>query len=226
MKNVKVPDDMQVGTVYTSVNCGDFEILEYVNSGDVKIKFLNTGYERSATAINVRNKTVRDPYHPSFYGKGYTGVGEHSTSVNNKHTKIYSRWKGMLERCYSQAPKRREIFKMYDDCEVCDYFLNFQNFASWWIENYPKDGKEYQLDKDKLGDGNNKIYSPETCCFLTGQENTEIAVSKPYRFISPDGVLHEGVNMHKFAKEHRLDSSSLVKLNKGKLKKHKGWTKA
>lgn len=59
----------------------------------------------------------------------------------------------------------------YTDCEVCDEWLNFQNFAKWYDENfYEVDGERMHLDKDILVKGN-KIYSPETCIFVPQKIN-------------------------------------------------------
>lgn len=61
----------------------------------------------------------------------------------------------------------------YIDCE--NKFKDFQIFAEWCQTepNYrtkDEDGKFYHLDKDILFP-NNKIYSPETCCFVPSKLN-------------------------------------------------------
>lgn len=66
----------------------------------------------------------------------------------------------MLKRCYSNNLE----FISYRSCKVCEEWHNYQNFAKWYDENYIEG---YELDKDLLQqDVINKIYSPETCCFL------------------------------------------------------------
>lgn len=56
------------------------------------------------------------------------------------------------------------------------------------------------------------------------------AVSKkkemPYKFISPEGILHEGINCVKFCREHNLTIANMSCVKHGKRKHHKGWTKA
>ena len=81
---------------------------------------------------------------------------------------FYEKWKSMLERCYSERFKIK--FPTYKDCTVCEEWLTFSNFKSW-MEEQDWQGKE--LDKDLLVVGN-KIYSPQTCCFLTKMINTFI----------------------------------------------------
>lgn len=103
-------------------------------------------------------------YVPSVLGIGYRGEGEFKTSVNGKHTKIYQSWKGMLSRCYSTSNLKRN--PCYLDKQVCKEWHNFQVFSQWMSENYnPETMKGWHLDKDILVKGN-KIYSPETCCFV------------------------------------------------------------
>ena len=89
--------------------------------------------------------------------------GAHPLTISGKRTKAYSVWYSMLDRCYLNNPKA----PTYSDCEVCQEWFYFQNFAKWFHENY-KEG--FQLDKDLLKP-NNKIYSPETCVFVPKELN-------------------------------------------------------
>lgn len=80
----------------------------------------------------------------------------------------YSYWQGLINRCYQQKtnPKNHS----YSDCAICKEWLTFSNFKKWF-EN-PVNGYIpcYQIDKDILQKGN-KIYSPDTCCFLPKELN-------------------------------------------------------
>lgn len=78
----------------------------------------------------------------------------------------YSVWASMLERCYSD--KLQDRCPTYKGCSVSNEWLTFTNFKSW-MEKQDFDGLE--LDKDVLIKGN-KVYSPETCMFVTGVVNT------------------------------------------------------
>lgn len=97
------------------------------------------------------------------------------TSINGKHTKCYSLWKAMLERCYNKKHLKR--YPTYEVCTVCDEWLLFSNFKKWFDKNY-KEG--YHLDKDILVQGN-KIYSPNTCAFIPAHINTIICDSSSKR---------------------------------------------
>lgn len=78
----------------------------------------------------------------------------------------YSAWKSMLKRCYSHRFKSKN--QTYTECCVCDEWLTFSGFKTW-METQDWEGK--QLDKDLLVDGN-KIYSPESCVFVSKMTNT------------------------------------------------------
>ena len=79
--------------------------------------------------------------------------------------KSYKRWSHMIERCYSSKLHKR--FSTYKDCTVCDEWLSFSNFKVWDDENYIEG---FELDKDLKVVGN-KIYSPETCLFVSPSIN-------------------------------------------------------
>lgn len=77
----------------------------------------------------------------------------------------FERWRGLIRRCYSKAQLERN--PTYLQCEVCDDWLIFSKFKLW-METQDWEGKE--LDKDLLVD-NNKLYSPETCLWVSHDVN-------------------------------------------------------
>ena len=82
---------------------------------------------------------------------------------------IYRRWKGMLERCYSQTYRKK--YPTYGACCVVDSWLRFSNFKMW-MEKQDWEGKV--LDKDLLVK-DNKLYSQDTCIFITNELNLFIS---------------------------------------------------
>lgn len=80
----------------------------------------------------------------------------------------YSAWASMLNRCYSK--KLHERRPSYKGCTVSDNWLTFSNFRSWMLE---QDWEGNQLDKDILFEGN-KIYSHDTCVFVSPMVNSFI----------------------------------------------------
>lgn len=79
-------------------------------------------------------------------------------------------WRDMLRRCFDMEYK--ENLPTYDTCTVCDEWLNFQNFAKWYYDNYYVIPDErIELDKDILIKGN-KLYSKDTCVFVSHAINS------------------------------------------------------
>ena len=79
---------------------------------------------------------------------------------------FYRRWVEMIRRCYSETSLTKN--PTYIGCSVCEEWLTFSNFKSW-METQDWEGK--QLDKDLLV-YKNKVYSPNTCCFIPTKINT------------------------------------------------------
>ena len=78
---------------------------------------------------------------------------------------FYQTWVDMLQRCYS--PKCQEKYPTYKDCSVSEEWLTFSVFKSWME---CQDFEGMQLDKDLLFEGN-KVYSEETCVFVSRAVN-------------------------------------------------------
>ena len=98
---------------------------------------------------------------------------EYKSRVNGKHTIQYNIWMAMKQRCNSDSLHLKH--PSYNDCYICEEWLDFQKFSKWFDENYIEN---YQLDKDLLVKGN-KLYSPNTCCFVPQEIN--LAIIKPYK---------------------------------------------
>lgn len=95
-----------------------------------------------------------------------------TTEVNGKkkqklvwRCQYYTTWKSMLQRCYSAKYQERK--PTYAGCSVSDEWLTFSSFKNW-METQDWEGKE--LDKDILVEGN-KVYSADTCVFVTQMVN-------------------------------------------------------
>lgn len=96
------------------------------------------------------------------------GTNDHPTpiNVNGKNRKPYIVWYGMLARCYSRS--KQLLHPSYVGCTVAEDWHLLSNFVSWYDEHY-KAG--YQMDKDLLVQGN-RVYSKDTCVFVSPQTNT------------------------------------------------------
>lgn len=79
--------------------------------------------------------------------------------------KTYTIWKSMIQRCFSD--KIKKLHPTYIDVTVCDEWKYFSKFDEWYTKNVILD---WHLDKDLLSP-KDKIYSPNTCCFLPREIN-------------------------------------------------------
>ena len=77
----------------------------------------------------------------------------------------YRTWNNMIKRCYST--KFQERNPTYKGCSVSEEWLTFSVFKCWME---CQDWEGMQLDKDLLFSGN-KVYSKETCVFVTKAVN-------------------------------------------------------
>lgn len=178
--NVRVKD------VFTTNNCGDCVVVEYINAKKVKVQFVTTGYEYWCRAEPLRKGRVKDLYYPSIYEVGYFGEGRYSSKVDGKSTKEYDLWNAMLRRCYSIKHKS---YPRYGGrgITVCKDWYNYQNFAQWCNEQ-PNFGREgFKLDKD-LRILDSKEYSSKTCSFVPDRINTLLISCNKTRGEYPVGI--------------------------------------
>ena len=153
------------------------EIIEYNNANDMLVRF------EDGRTVKARYRHFKDGLVVGRYlNKNVKRFKEYGGSGN----KIAYTWNGMLKRCYDE----KEIKKhpTYRDCEVCEEWHNFQNFAKWYNENYYEiDGEIMCLDKDILFK-NNKVYSPKTCIFVPERINSLFVKCNSKRGNYPIGV--------------------------------------
>ena len=157
------------------------KVVEYENCKNITIEF-DYGYQVKTTMISLKSRNFKHPNQKTVYGIGYIGVGEHKTSDN---LILYDKWSGMLRRCYDS--KFLIKHPSYEGCSIIEEWHNFQVFAEWFYENWKPYMKGWHLDKDILVKGN-KIYSPETCCFVPQEINGLLITRKLDRGMYPIGV--------------------------------------
>lgn len=114
------------------------------------------------------------------------GIGinnfEGSIKIDGKDIKSYTSWRNMLDRCCGE--KYQAKHPTYIGCYVSIDWIYFSKFKSWFDANYCE---EWHLDKDILLKGN-KIYSPETCCFVPREINAILVLGNRARGEYPIGV--------------------------------------
>jgi len=178
-------DTTKIGETSYNNNGSKMTIIKYIDSKDVVIKFEN-GFITRNTYSNFKLGNIKFPYYRSVYNVGYMGEGKYKSTLNGLHTKKYDVWLNMIHRCYNKDKKER--YKPYEGCSVCDEWHNFQTFAKWYDENYYKVDKErMELDKDILIKGN-KVYSPKTCIIVPQYINSLFTKREAQRGEYPIGV--------------------------------------
>lgn len=175
-----------VGKEFETNNHGKCTVIAYNSFKDVTVKFHNPEFITKCRMNNLREGMVKNLLTPLVYGKGYLGVGKYQPS----NRILYRVWNRVLERAYSE--KWLIKYPYYAGTTVCDEWHNFQNFAAWcetqkFFNAKDVKGNSYHLDKDILVKGN-KVYSPETCCFVPAELNGLVISNKQRRGTLPIGV--------------------------------------
>lgn len=91
--------------------------------------------------------------------------------------RVYGLWFDMLRRCYDYKQLGKKRGRSYSNVIVCDRWFYLKNFYediqklegySEWLEK-----ESMSLDKDIIAQEVTKIYSPQTCKFVTQTENIQ-----------------------------------------------------
>lgn len=164
------------------------KIIEYINNRKVLVEFQDEYKYQTYTNYQAFIKgEVKNVYDKSVYGVGYIGEGQYS---HKTHPHSYNVWKHMIARCYDKVTATSN--PSYINCYVSDDWLCFQNFASWFDENYYEiPGEIMHLDKDILIKGNLQ-YSSETCTFVPQRINSLFTKNDMRRGNLPIGCYYHG----------------------------------
>jgi hypothetical protein len=103
------------------------------------------------------------------YGVGINDLKGDKSRPNGTKCPFYSKWKQMLQRCYSESYLNKR--PSYRGCSVCEEWKTFSNFMAWMKK---QKHENLELEKDILVPGN-KLYSPETCVFVSRWINNALA---------------------------------------------------
>lgn len=228
------------GNKYPTKNYGMIEVLDYRNGKEVDIVFLDTGSKRTVRPAAVYCGMIKDFYRPIIQGRGFLGEGPHRSRDEERgvNTYRYNAWRAMFNRCYSD---KNTSYKTYEGCSVDERWNNFQVFCedikklpgyAAWVSSKETGGEKMELDKDILVPGN-KVYSKDTCQFVTQKENSLFALSKPgirtgrtpkpCKFINPQGEVVEVSRMSELCKKYNLSTAKMYRLKNGFQSTHKGW---
>lgn len=157
-------------------------VIEYHGPFDVLAEIREpVVYQFKTTANQLRRGSIKNRYAISMSGVGFIGQGDYSWTKNPRAHKLLT---GLLERCY----RGREQHGNYVDCTAVAEWYNFQNFAKWCYDQKEFDEKGWHLDKDILVKGN-RVYGPETCCFVPQEINSLFVLKRNFRGDEPIGVI-------------------------------------
>lgn len=174
------------------------EIIECNGDKDNTIRFDNGFIVYKREYRDFKKGVVKNLLYPSVCGIGYEGVGKYS---RKEHVDAYIRWRNILIRVSSNEYHEKQ--PTYIGCSIFEEWLNFQNFAPWFYENFKYEYmKGWELDKDILIKGN-KHYSPETCCFVPKEINSLFTKRQNHRGQYPIGVKK---NCKKFSASCMIDN--------------------
>ena len=179
---------IRVSEEFKSTQGQKFKIIEYINCNNCTIQFEDGFILKNKIYKYLKIGYVLNPYFKSIYNLGFMGEGIYKSKNNSKNTVYYNCWVNMFNRCYNE--KYQEKQPTYAECYIDERWHNFQVFAEWFEENYVKG---FDLDKDILIKGN-KVYSPETCCFVPSEINNLFIKRQNNRGLLPIGIKPSGNN--------------------------------
>ena len=174
------------GAVFKTNNYGDVEIVDYINSSKVKIRFINTNHIKEEYLSSVRLGCVRDDSIPTTCGFGFFDV--EGASIGRNAIREYRLWNAMINRCYNENLRHKN--PTYKDCSVSEEWRYLSNFEEWCNQQIGFNIEGFELDKDILVKGN-KVYAPETCCFVPKEINSVLTNSRRGRGAYPVGVSYK-----------------------------------
>lgn len=173
---------------------GECVVVNYKNSKEVLVRFVETGYETVVQANKISTGAIKDHTLPTVYGVGYNNQGNYPSSEitekGTRTTKAYSTWVSMIQRCYSKENHHKN--PTYADCGVNSVWHYYQNFAEFFYED-PWRQPGWTLEKDLLVKGNRE-YGPDTCVFAPRDINAFACRSQNSRGEFPIGVHYKKAN--------------------------------
>lgn len=173
-KRIKIAD-VSLGSVFDTENFGSYTVVKINHCNDILIQFHNTGYLRKTSTREMSSGKIKDLLARTVKGVGFIGGDKYQTSYKRKGCKrkptpAYTSWACRFKSCYADY----EGGHIYDGVTICDEWHNFQNFAKWYYEQVSLYGRGGVVDKDLLYLGN-KVYGPNTCCYMPQAVNTLFA---------------------------------------------------
>ena len=150
--------------------------------------------KRNITSTRPQNQIKNKLIH----GVAYNSGGKHWVRFENIDNPAYIVWRNIVNRCYGKSSIKN---KSYENCTMDDGFLDYQNFAEWYL-NHDYYGLGYFVDKDIIIPGN-KVYSDKSCCLVPIEINNLLIDRRGDR-----GSLPIGVTLHNQTGQYRARLST------------------
>lgn len=177
-----------VGSTFETIH-GLATVIEVINRKNIKIMFHDPIWETVVRLEHLLTGKVKNKMFPLSKSKEFIGDGYFNT-INAKEA--YFAWKNMFRRVYKSSTIIQK--RAYGDVEICQEWLNFQNYAEWYYNqiNQYSDWRNvnfvWQVDKDLTCFGN-KTYCPEKCVILPNAVNAVLINSTAARGTNPIGLI-------------------------------------
>ena len=164
------------------------------------------GHGCTYCGLSINNGKANPKLRKKIYGVGVYDA-PYPRNKDEQTKRIYRVWTDILERCYGK--RQSDKMRSYYGCTICKEWESFLSFRKWYENNYIEG---CNIDKDLFSNGE-KIYSPDTCCFVPQEINLLLNKSIEKNRPIPNGVKK---------KEYKNKTSYCAYLSKEGKVKHLG----
>lgn len=195
---------------------GDWmEVIEYVSSNDVTVRFDN------GEVLKTKSSSLGENYCnllPPSKKNNHRKCERHG----DRYTKLWKEWNTILWRC-NPKNKRHHVWYSDNGIKMCDEWMSYIAFKAWALNN----GFEEHLTIDRID--STKDYCPSNCRWLTQADNVRnIQTSKSWKPILKYDLDGNFVERYKnMAQAHKSigdkSESSMKRCCDGKIENHKGF---
>jgi hydrogenase maturation factor len=225
--------NVNIGYTYESDNQLVTVIGRSRNGKDYIVKGHESNSIWCCRVNDIRYNKFTDFLSKNKLGNSY-GYSRYIEVDNLVCSMLNEKWNDMIKRCYDV---NNIGYKYYGKVGtiVSDEWTRFDNFLLdvLKIEGFDKDrllNHEISLDKDKLQSNvDNKIYSKDTCCWLSIEDNKELStnkngkiVKKYFKAIRKDIIVYF-TNRRKFCERYDLNYNSIQKYLNNNRMTYKDW---
>ncbi len=144
------------------------------------------------------------------------------------NTRLFRIWQGMKDRCYNPNNPNYKYYGAKHIYVINTWKNNFETFYSWALLNGYDDTKV--IDKDILCEQKGflqKRYSPETCLWITTEENTFQAnknrIKEVYQYDLENNFIAKYISQSEASRQTKLSQGNIGMVLRGKRKQTGGF---